>query len=118
MRALGYYYDVPHRFTGKERDSESGLDNFGARYNASTMGRFMSPDPGNIGVNRLNPQSWNAYSYSLNNPLSLTDPTGLYVCEDRRVAHPTTPPKQKPLSFRVPLARLPAAGRPQARVRV
>jgi len=69
-------------FTGKERDSESGLDNFGARYNASTMGRFMSPDPGNIGVNRLNPQSWNAYSYSLNNPLSLTDPTGLYVCED------------------------------------
>jgi len=70
------------RYTGKERDAESGLDNFGARYNASTMGRFMSPDPGNIGVNRLNPQSWNAYSYSLNNPLSLTDPTGLYVCED------------------------------------
>ena len=27
------------------RDAESGLDNFGARYNASTMGRFMSPDP-------------------------------------------------------------------------
>jgi len=71
-----------YKFTGKERDSESGLDNFGARYNASTMGRFMSPDPGNVGVNRLNPQSWNAYSYSLNNPLSLTDPTGLYVCED------------------------------------
>jgi RHS repeat-associated protein len=71
-----------YKFTGKERDSESGLDNFGARYDASTMGRFMSPDPGNIGVDRLNPQSWNAYSYSLNNPLSLTDPTGLYVCED------------------------------------
>ena len=33
-------------FTGKQRDSESGLDNFGARYNASTIGRFMSPDPG------------------------------------------------------------------------
>lgn len=32
-------------FTGKERDSESGLDNFGKRYNASTMGRFMTPDP-------------------------------------------------------------------------
>ena len=31
--------------TGKERDSESGLDNFGFRYYASTMGRFMSPDP-------------------------------------------------------------------------
>lgn len=72
----------PLHFTGKERDSESGLDNFGARYDSSSIGRFMSPDPANIGVNRLNPQSWNAYSYSLNNPLSLTDPTGLYVCED------------------------------------
>jgi RHS repeat-associated protein len=70
------------KFTGKEHDFESNLDNFGARYNSSQMGRFMSPDPGNIGVDRLNPQSWNAYSYSLNNPLSLTDPTGLYVCED------------------------------------
>jgi RHS repeat-associated protein len=29
-----------YKFTGKERDSESGLDNFGARYYASTMGRF------------------------------------------------------------------------------
>jgi RHS repeat-associated protein len=33
-----------YKLTGKERDAESGLDNFGARYNASTMGRFMSPD--------------------------------------------------------------------------
>jgi RHS repeat-associated protein len=32
------------RSTGKERDSESGNDYFGARYYASTMGRFMSPD--------------------------------------------------------------------------
>jgi uncharacterized protein RhaS with RHS repeats len=55
---------------------------FGARYYGSSLGRFVTPDPGNIGVNRLNPQSWNAYSYTLNNPLSLTDPTGLYVCED------------------------------------
>jgi RHS repeat-associated protein len=69
-------------FTGKERDAESGLDDFGARYNSSNFGRFMSPDPGNIGVDRRYPQSWNAYSYSVNNPLNLTDPTGLYVCED------------------------------------
>jgi RHS repeat-associated protein len=72
----------PRHFTGKERDTESGLDNFGARYDSSSMGRFISPDPGNIGVNRLNPQSWNGYSYSLNNPVIVTDPTGLYVCED------------------------------------
>jgi RHS repeat-associated protein len=36
--------DCSHKFTGKERDTESGLDNFGFRYNASTMGRFMTPD--------------------------------------------------------------------------
>jgi len=69
-------------FTGKERDTESGLDNFGARYSSSQFGHFMSPDPSNIGANRQNPQTWNAYIYSLNNPLNLIDPTGLYVCED------------------------------------
>jgi hypothetical protein len=46
------------------------------------MGRMLSPDPGNIGVDRTKPQSWNMYSYSLNNPLAFTDPTGMYVCED------------------------------------
>ena len=35
---------VRSRFTGKERDTESGNDYFGARYYASSMGRFMSPD--------------------------------------------------------------------------
>jgi RHS repeat-associated protein len=64
-----------YKFTGTERDSESGLDNFGARYNASTMGRFMSPDP--LGGHQEDPQTLNRYSYVRNNPLSLTDPTGL-----------------------------------------
>ncbi len=46
------------------------------------MGRFMSPDPGNVGVKIANPQTWNMYSYGSNNPLTITDPTGMYVCED------------------------------------
>lgn len=33
-----------YKFTGKERDSESGLDMFGARYYGSSLGRFMTPD--------------------------------------------------------------------------
>ena len=37
-----------HKFTGKERDIESGLDNFGARYNSSVLGRWMSPDVINL----------------------------------------------------------------------
>jgi len=65
----------PYLFTGKERDTESGLDDFGARYFGSTMGRFLSPDP--VGGSLLSPQSLNRYAYVLNNPLRNTDPTGL-----------------------------------------
>jgi len=69
-----------HHYTGKERDAESGLDYFGARYNSSAMGRFMSPDP--LGGTLTDPQSLNKYSYVVNNPLRYTDPTGMYVCKD------------------------------------
>jgi len=69
-----------HFFTGKERDAESGLDYFGARYYASSMGRFMSPDPGwFFATNPSDPQSWNIYAYARNNPLSFVDPDG-YDC--------------------------------------
>jgi len=64
-------------FTGKERDSESGNDNFAARYYSSSLGRFLSPDPENAGASVDTPQSWNAYSYVLNNPLNFIDPNGL-----------------------------------------
>ena len=73
-------------FTGKERDSESGLDNFGARYDSSQYGRFMSVDPDNeSGLDHMeDPQSWNGYAYVRNNPLVLTDPDGenYRVCDD------------------------------------
>jgi RHS repeat-associated protein len=68
-----------HLFTGKERDQESGNDYFGARYYASTMGRFLSPDPLLNSGRPDDPQTWNRYSYTLNNPLRYTDPLGLYV---------------------------------------
>jgi len=63
--------------TGKERDAESGNDYFGARYYASTMGRFMSPDPAtNLSRVLAYPQRWNRYAYVLNNPLGRLDPDG------------------------------------------
>jgi RHS repeat-associated protein len=75
------------RFTGKERDSESGLDDFDARYYSSSTGRFMSPDwsaaPMDVPYADFgNPQSLNLYSYVRNNPINFTDPTGLYTCKD------------------------------------
>ena len=65
-----------HHYTGKERDAESGNDYFGARYYASTMGRFMSPDNPFADQHTNDPQSWNMYSYVRNSPLMFTDPTG------------------------------------------
>jgi len=70
-----------YKFTGKERDSESGLDNFGARYDSSQYGRFMTPDDIGPGQHPEDPQTWNMYSYVRNNPLNLTDPTGQYICD-------------------------------------
>jgi RHS repeat-associated protein len=64
-----------YKFTGKERDSESGLDNFGARYNAMSLGRFMTPDL--VGGHLQDPQTLNKYAYVRNSPTTLTDPTGL-----------------------------------------
>jgi RHS repeat-associated protein len=71
------YASLTYKFTGKERDTESGLDNFTARYFTSSMGRFMSPDPYNAGAFLDGPQTWNAYSYVVNNPLNAIDPNGL-----------------------------------------
>ena len=50
------------RFTGKERDAETGLDYFGARYMSSAQGRFTSPDKPFADQTALDPQSWNLYS--------------------------------------------------------
>jgi RHS repeat-associated protein len=75
-----------HHFTGKERDSESGNDYFGARYFGSSMGRFMTPDPsGLLAQHAADPQSWNLYAYARNNPLKYLDPDGLdciYATDD------------------------------------
>jgi RHS repeat-associated protein len=74
----GYVVDnVKQKFTQKERDVETGLDYFGARYYASTQGRFTSADPMFATKESfLNPQRWNLYVYVNNNPLVAVDPTG------------------------------------------
>jgi RHS repeat-associated protein len=65
----------------KELDTESGLDNFGARYDSSRYGRFMTPDwsakPMGVPYADINdPQSLNLYSYARNRPLTYIDRDG------------------------------------------
>jgi RHS repeat-associated protein len=77
--ALGYGDDgVRQKYTGHERDAETGLDFAQARYFASLQGRFTSVDPTLLSVNGTNPQTWNRYAYVLNNPLRYADPLGLW----------------------------------------
>lgn len=93
----GYVSDnVNQKFTLKERDNETGLDFFGARYFASTQGRFTSPDPFSIIQMRQSapndekthtafmqfigdPRRWNRFAYAVNSPLVFTDKTGLDI---------------------------------------
>lgn len=63
-----------YKFTGYERDPETGLDYAFARYYSSGLGRLLSPDP--IGGLAGNLQSHNAYTYVVNNPTNLRDPVG------------------------------------------
>src|ERR1700752_1640876 len=76
--SLGYTAGdgVRQQFTRKERDVETGLDYFGARYYSSMQGRFMSADEIWKDSHVGDPQSWNKYAYARNNPLKFIDPTG------------------------------------------
>ncbi len=84
-----YYYDPygallsttcsesdARKFTDKERDPETALDYFGARYCDWALGRFTSIDPAWESFRPDNPQSANRYAYVLNNPLKFVDPDG------------------------------------------
>jgi len=115
----GYNQDggVRQEFTGKERDAETGLDYFGARYFSAAQGRFTSPDEliGGVGgayevggsrpakpgplpyADVANPQSLNKYVYALNNPLRYIDPDGHDPADPNdpnKAPKPTSPPKQ------------------------
>jgi RHS repeat-associated protein len=65
------------KFTGKERDWETGLDFFRARYYTAWEGRFGQVDPANAGAGIGSPQSFHGYAYVTNSPLVNTDPDGL-----------------------------------------
>jgi RHS repeat-associated protein len=83
----------PYQFAQKERDAETGLWHFGARYLASQLSRFISVDPkyanpdglaGQTGHDFLaQPQLHNLYAFAACNPLKYADPDGLEVVWSR-----------------------------------
>lgn len=77
--AASYQYDYLGRRAVKtvsQSPSETRLDYFGARYCDSVLGRFTGVDPSRRSADPLNPQSWNRYAYTFNNPLKFVDPDG------------------------------------------
>jgi RHS repeat-associated protein len=109
-------------FTGQYRDTElassalqSGLDYFMARHMLPGLGRFLQPDPGNLGASAGFPQTWHGYEYVANNPPVNTDPYGLFcpatgcypdpcvvdpespLCTGQFPFPPPLPPQQPPM---------------------
>ncbi len=67
----------PKMFTGQERDAETGLDYFGARYYRAEIGRFTTVDPAvTLDENLVDPQRWNRYAYVRDSPLRYVDTNG------------------------------------------
>jgi RHS repeat-associated protein len=78
------------QFAGKERDSESGLNYFGARYYANQTARFTTVDPVlDRAAASADPQQWNRYAYVRNNPLRFVDPDGREIWSPFQSARPS-----------------------------
>jgi|GEM_PF-3594599 len=78
------------QFTQKERDVETGLDYFVARYYSSIQGRFTSIDPLRASASTTDPQSFNRYAYVRNSPLMSIDPNGMDDCQINKTCSYTT----------------------------
>lgn len=69
--------EVRNRYALTERDEATGLDHTWWRKNESKAGRWTSPDPYKGSMSLSNPQSFNRYSYTNNDPVNFVDPSGL-----------------------------------------
>jgi RHS repeat-associated protein len=96
LRAALYDDGRRSRCTGKQRDTESGLDYFGARCYGSALGRFTSPDPSRLSAFIDSPQSWNMYAYSYNNPFSFVDKNGKWPTSTHNLIIDTAFPNLTP----------------------
>jgi RHS repeat-associated protein len=78
LNSVGDTSITTHKFTGDERDPETSFDHTQFRQYTSQLARWISPDPAGLAaVDPSNPQSWNRYSYVINDPINALDPLGL-----------------------------------------
>ncbi|MGD9628011.1 MAG: RHS repeat domain-containing protein [Pyrinomonadaceae bacterium] len=87
---------VRQKFTGYQKDDETGLDFAEARMYQNLHGRFTAIDPLLASGKSANPQTFNRYVYVMNRPLILTDSTGLQAgkpADPKKTPAPTRPPK-------------------------
>jgi RHS repeat-associated protein len=68
------------KFATYYRDGTTGLDYAQNRYYASTLGRFLTPDPDSASAGPSEPGSWNRYAYTRGDPVNRTDPSGRVDC--------------------------------------
>ncbi len=73
--------NVREKFTGYERDVETGLDFAEARYYKNNHGRFTAVDPLLASGKSANPQTFNRYAYVGSSPLRFIDPSGMQAAE-------------------------------------
>jgi len=95
IRRNGTVMPQPYKFSQKERDEESRLHCFEARYLNASVGRFLKPDPKFARIGSLdssdfqamvaNPQKLHLYAYVLNNPTRFVDPSGLQEIDPEHV---------------------------------
>jgi RHS repeat-associated protein len=86
-----------YKFTSKQRDVESGLDYFGARYYVNSLGRFLTPDwadkPTSVPYAEFgDPQSLNLYGYVRNHPVLQVDGDGHEECFTNGACNPIKNP--------------------------
>jgi RHS repeat-associated protein len=122
-------FRADYKYTGKEKDKETGLQYFEARYLSDTACRFLVTDPiyeevepyGSFPKNSgeyqrfvtffCQPQKLNPYAYVLNNPVRFTDPTGLIPGngqDDEEDEREEEKPKLKRVPAQITLERMPS----------
>jgi len=99
---VGTVSQTDYGYTFQRNVSGMGLLDYKARYYSNLLGRFVQPDTIIPGAG--NPQAWNRYSYTTNNPVNFNDPSGHKACDDYygrgcKIINPRAPSPNNPVTY-------------------